>query len=694
MGARRPGRERRRGRRRRRHRRGHPHREPQPPVGHRALPGRGHRGRRDPPRHLHDGRPPDRPDGPAALRSARRPPQPLDRRGRRVRHLGLRQLGRRARPSAARSCSTRPTRATRSSTCCASACCPTDRLVLGQATGVGNLAVLLGSSHRPRRHRRGQRAGLGRLRRRRADADKRPSVQVGDPFEEKRLIEACLALLDAGLVVGIQDLGGAGLDAARPARPRRRAGVGMDVDVTRRAPSRAGHGAVRGDDVSESQERMLAIVEPEDLDEVLAHLRSGGRCGPTVVGTVTDGRRRLRDPRRRGTARSWPTCPASSLHEAAPLYDRPMAGPRPRPATPSRRRSPRPADCGADLLGLLADTSWVWSPVRPPAVPQHRRGPGRRRHRAAPQAPDHRASTPVGAWPSPPTATTAGARSTPAQGTAHGRGRVGAQPGLRRGPAAGARELPQLRQPRAPRGDVAAVRGRSTAWPRPAGPSACPVVGGNVSLYNESEGADIDPTPGRRRARPGRRARAPPAGRRPGRRAAGSCCVGPEHGGLAGSAVGSSHRAQPAGRPAPARPAAALGGGRRSCGRWSSTGSSTACTTWPTAASALCLAEMAVASGVGFTVAGVADHRGLFAEAPSRVVVCVAPTGRRTSLARADAAGVPARGLGSAGGDRLVVKGLVDVAPRRGHRHLARPPPRCPGRRRPLTGRASLGSPL
>src|SRR4051812_10088691 len=87
---------------------------------------------------------------------------------------------------------------------------PTDRLVLGQATGEGNLAVLLGSTT--------GRDGIGGVSVLASagfggedDADKRPSVQVGDPFEEKRLIEACLALLDAGLVVGIQDLGGAGL---------------------------------------------------------------------------------------------------------------------------------------------------------------------------------------------------------------------------------------------------------------------------------------------------------------------------------------------------------------------------------------------------------------------------------------------------------------------------------------------------
>ena len=91
---------------------------------------------------------------------------------------------------------------------------PKERLVLGQASGIGNLAVLLGSTT--------GRDGIGGVSvlasagfgDEEEDAEKRPSVQVGDPFEEKRLIEGCLELLDEGLVVGIQDLGGAGLTCA------------------------------------------------------------------------------------------------------------------------------------------------------------------------------------------------------------------------------------------------------------------------------------------------------------------------------------------------------------------------------------------------------------------------------------------------------------------------------------------------
>src|SRR5690606_9244514 len=96
---------------------------------------------------------------------------------------------------------------------------------------------------------------------------KRPSVQVGDPFEEKRLIEACLEMLQAGLVVGIQDLGGAGLTCAT-SETASRGGMGMDVDVQAVPRREPGMNAVEVM-TSESQERMLAIVTPEALPAVL-----------------------------------------------------------------------------------------------------------------------------------------------------------------------------------------------------------------------------------------------------------------------------------------------------------------------------------------------------------------------------------------------------------------------------------------
>ncbi len=228
---------------------------------------------------------------------------------------------------------------------------PTDRLVLGAATGVGNLAVLLGSST--------GRDGIGGVSvlasagfgggDEETDAAKRPSVQVGDPYEEKRLIEACLELLDAKLVVGIQDLGGAGLVCAT-SETAARGGVGMDVDVSavpRREPGMAPYEVM----TSESQERMLAIVRPGDLERVEALCRKW-EVRTAVVGRVTEpppgqpGRLRILD--------GWNgpvlgDVPAVALSEDAPLYHRPMA----RPGDQAARAAddpgslPAPEDCGA-----------------------------------------------------------------------------------------------------------------------------------------------------------------------------------------------------------------------------------------------------------------------------------------------------------------------------------------------------------
>ena len=97
--------------------------------------------------------------------------------------------------------------------------------------------------------------------------EKRPSVQVGDPFEEKKLIEACLELYEKGLVLGVQDLGAAGLSCAT-SEPAGRAGLGMDVDLGAVHTRETGMTAPELL-MSESQERMMAFVSPEKVDEVL-----------------------------------------------------------------------------------------------------------------------------------------------------------------------------------------------------------------------------------------------------------------------------------------------------------------------------------------------------------------------------------------------------------------------------------------
>src|SRR5580692_583391 len=217
-------------------------------------------------------------------------------------------------------------------------CCgalPTERLVLGVASGVGNLAVLLGSST--------GRDGIGGVSvlasagfdgadgAESLDDAKRPSVQVGDPYEEKRLIEACLELLDDGLVVGIQDLGGAGL-ACATSETAARAGLGMDVDVS--AVPRREPGMVPAEVMtSESQERMLAIVEPARVDEALA-VCARWEVLATAIGRVTEpqndasgnlvGWLRIREGLDGAVLAE---VPAAALADDAPSYDRPRRRP-------------------------------------------------------------------------------------------------------------------------------------------------------------------------------------------------------------------------------------------------------------------------------------------------------------------------------------------------------------------------------
>src|SRR5205823_5850706 len=97
---------------------------------------------------------------------------------------------------------------------------------------------------------------------------KRPTVQVGDPFEEKKLLECSLELLARGLLVSLQDLGAAGLTSSA-AEMASKGGVGIDLDVSRvplREPGMEPFEVM----VSESQERMLCVVEPANVEEVLA----------------------------------------------------------------------------------------------------------------------------------------------------------------------------------------------------------------------------------------------------------------------------------------------------------------------------------------------------------------------------------------------------------------------------------------
>ena len=372
---------------------------------------------------------------------------------------------------------------------------PVERLVLGIASGPGNLAVLLGSST--------GRDGIGGVSvlasagfsgddAGAADDTKRPSVQVGDPFEEKRLIEACLELLDTKLVVGIQDLGGAGL-ACATSETAGRGGVGMDVDVS--AVPRREEGMEPWEVMtSESQERMLAIVTPESWPAVAA-ICTKWEVRATVIGTVTEpepgggGRLRIRD------GMDGPVLadvPAASLSDDAPLYDRPRQAPARPATTPAPPAPPAPADCAGDLLALLRSPRWVYRQYDHQLFLNTVAGPGGDAallRLAGPGLPPSVRGVALTTDSNPRACALdprAGTALVLAEGVANlacvGATAVAVVNCLNFGNPEHPEVMWQLSE---------CIDGMAEACRA----LALPVIGGNVSLYNESGGADIDPTP-------------------------------------------------------------------------------------------------------------------------------------------------------------------------------------------------------
>jgi phosphoribosylformylglycinamidine synthase II len=203
--------------------------------------------------------------------------------------------------------------------------------------GIGGVSVLASDTFA------GDESGPGRK--------KLPSVQVGDPFMEKVLIECCLELYAAGLVVGVQDLGGAGLACATSELASAGDG-GMAVELDK-VPLRAKNMTPAEVLCSESQERMCAVVEPQNVDAFLAVCRKWEVLA-TVIGEVTDGDR-LQITWHGETVVDVP--PRTVAHEG-PVYQRPVARPESQDALNADRSSrlPRPVsgdELRATLLALL-----------------------------------------------------------------------------------------------------------------------------------------------------------------------------------------------------------------------------------------------------------------------------------------------------------------------------------------------------
>jgi phosphoribosylformylglycinamidine synthase subunit PurL len=192
----------------------------------------------------------------------------------------------------------------------------TEDLVRSSATGEGNLVVLLGSkTGRDGIH--GATFASDELTE--ESESKRSNVQVGDPFCEKMLIECCLTLLDRGLLVSLQDLGAAGITSSA-SEMAAKGGVGIEIE-TNRVPLRESGMEPWEVMISESQERMLAIVTPEKADEVLELAERYELVG-AIVGRVAD----HGDLRVIHEGEIVGTVPAEHLADA-PVYEREVVRP-------------------------------------------------------------------------------------------------------------------------------------------------------------------------------------------------------------------------------------------------------------------------------------------------------------------------------------------------------------------------------
>jgi len=188
---------------------------------------------------------------------------------------------------------------------------------------------------------------------------KRPSVQVGDPFMEKLLIECTLELFAAGIVTGIQDLGGAGLSCATSELASAGDG-GMHVDLDT-VPLRDSSLSPEEILMSESQERMMAVVEPADVERFL-QICAKWEVDATVIGTVTSGDRLVID----WHGETVVDVPPRTVAHEGPVYERPLARPSWQDTLQAGGAAglERPSDLRSTLLRLvaspnLADKSWV-----------------------------------------------------------------------------------------------------------------------------------------------------------------------------------------------------------------------------------------------------------------------------------------------------------------------------------------------
>ena len=356
----------------------------------------------------------------------------------------------------------------------------TDKIFLSAAAGVGNPVVYVGS----KTGRDGIHGATMASAEFDADSDaKRPTVQVGDPFVEKLLIEACLELMATDAIVAIQDMGAAGLTSSS-VEMAGKGGVGIDLDLDA-VPQRETGMTAYEMMLSESQERMLIVLRP-DREAMARAIFEKWELDFAIIGHLTDTGRIIV----RHQGRIEADIPLDPLAEQAPLYTRPIED-TPKPAPLGETSDPVGlAPALLTLIGCpdLCSRRWVWDQYDSTVLGQTVKRPGAA-DAAVIRIEGHARALAL-TTDCTPRYCAADAEAGGAQAVAEA---------WRNLTATGARPLAitdnmNFGNPEKPRimGQFAAsIRGMS---------AACraldfPVVSGNVSLYNETEGSGILPTP-------------------------------------------------------------------------------------------------------------------------------------------------------------------------------------------------------
>ena len=233
-----------------------------------------------------------------------------------------------------------------------------DEIFYGRATGIGNPVIYVGAkTGRDGIHG----ASMASAEFNEDSMEKRPNVQVGDPFMEKLLLEACLEAMHTGAVVGIQDMGAAGLTCST-CEMGSRAETGVEIDLMY-VPQRETGMTPYEIMLSESQERMLLVADRGREAEVFAVFKKWGLDAVTIGRVTDDGKLRVKD---HGVVVA--EISNRALADEAPVYDRPHDVPPYRPAPmegPALPAHATPEFLTADLLAILGSPDvcskhWIW----------------------------------------------------------------------------------------------------------------------------------------------------------------------------------------------------------------------------------------------------------------------------------------------------------------------------------------------